>query len=474
LQKQPFVFFIQRCLEIDMENSKRNTFIQPMVWSAVLIVAVASLALTYRHWQPAANRFLMFIQNQQPDDGHDHPDEPGVMNQLPDTLMLSPEARKNIGLVTQRVKPADFEKFVSVPAMVVERPGRSQIEITAPMTGVVSHVFPLERALIDPGTLLFKLRLTHEDVVSAQAEFLNNLQLADVISKELQRLQAIGEGVLPGKRIVEQKYESDKVLAQLSAIRQSLILHGLSAQQVAEIEKTRQVLQTVTVEAPRFASIDENIEVTHRYHVQSIDVNRGQSVLAGQLLGILADHSLLYVEGQAFEDDAAKLLDVIASAATIPVVPSLGKRQAGEVLHLRVQSVADQIDRQSRALKFYLLLPNSSADSDPDSNFVAWKFRPGQRMEARIPTGIRLTNKIVVPSEGVVVEGPNAFVFEQNGNNFDRVDVQFLYRDRDNVVLENDGRLIGSTIAVSGAYEMHLALKNQSGGAIDPHAGHSH
>jgi len=34
--------------------------------------------------------------------------------------------------------------------------------------------------------------------------------------------------------------------------------------------------------------------------------------------------------------------------------------------------------------------------------------------------------------------------------------------------------LVGSTLAMSGAYEMHLALKNQAGGGVDPHAGHNH
>jgi hypothetical protein len=32
----------------------------------------------------------------------------------------------------------------------------------------------------------------------------------------------------------------------------------------------------------------------------------------------------------------------------------------------------------------------------------------------------------------------------------------------------------GEQYVVEGAYQMHLAMKNQSGGAIDPHAGHSH
>ena len=95
-------------------------------------------------------------------------------------------------------------------------------------------------------------------------------------------------------------------------------------------------------------------------------------------------------------------------------------------------------------------------------------------MEVRIPSGEPLVNKIVLPTDAVVVDGPNAFVFEQNGDFFDRLEVEVLHRDNRQVVIENDGSLLGATIATSGAYRMYLALKNEDGGGFNPHAGHSH
>ena len=398
----------------------------------------------------------------------------------PDTLTLSPIQWKNIGLTVGIVEPTDFVKVVSVPAIVVERAGRSQTEITAPMTGVVTQVYPLERQVVEPGVRLFDLRMTHEDVVTAQGEFLTQLQSLDVVNKELARLLNIGEGVIPGKRIVDQEYERDKVTGSLAALKQSLLLHGLSEEQVANIEQSRKVLRDVTVVAPPFADNHDHTQtgLDHHYHVQSITVNRGESVVAGQLLGVLADHCLLYVQGQAFEGDAARLAKASRNGAAVKVVPVSGIGRDNEALDLKVQSVSDQVDQNSRALKFYLLLPNQLMDH-PDSpsterTFVKWKYRPGQRMEVLIPTSDKLINKIVLPPDAVVIEGPNAFVFEQNGDNFDRIDVHVLFRDKNSVVLENDGKLVGSSIAMRGAYEMHLALKNQSGGAIDPHAGHNH
>ena len=432
--------------------------------------------MTYQQWMPSAKALVAFIQNRDLSASAKAIENVSA-NANPDTLTLSPIAWKNIGLVTGIVEASDYVKVVSVPAMVVERPGRSQIEITAPMTGVVTHVYSLERQAIRPGTPLFDLRLTHEEVVTAQSDFLSLLQGLDVINQELQRLQRIGEGVIPGKRIIEQEYKRDQAAASLGALRQSLLLHGLTNEQIANIEKTREVLKDVTVVAPPYSSNHEHAEIEHQYHVQSINVNRGESVIAGQLLGVLADHCLLYVEGKAFADDGNRLIAASQQNTTVQVVPISGNRNSKDVLNLKVQSVADQVDQQSRALKFYLLLPNQlvgDSVSQSQSQFVAWKYRPGQRMEARIPTSTVMKNKIVLPPDAVVIDGLKAFVFEQNGKNFDRIDVQVLYRDKESVVLENDGQLIGSPIAINGAYQMHLALKNQSGGAVDPHAGHQH
>ncbi len=451
------------------------SILKKLIWLAVLSSLGIGVWVSQSLWKPHTQRFMDYIQNKKADSDEDA--EETAPSETPDTLTLSPTAWKNIGLETASVRPRDFEKVVSVPAMVVERPGRSNNDITAPMTGVVTQVYPLERQAIEPGMALFDLRLTHEDVVTAQTDFLAGLQKLDVANQELGRLQNIGDGVVPGKRIIEQQYVKDNAQSEISARRQSLLLHGISEEQIATMEQTRKVLRLITVVAPDYPKNHEHEGSQHQYYVQSIDVSRGESVEAGQLMAKLADHCLLYIEGKAFEGDARRLVAASEKGSTIQVTPSSGDYELEEVLNLKVQSVANEIDQQSRALKFYLLLPNelsTPTSRSPEKQFVSWKYRPGQRMEAKIPTSSLMKNKIVLPPDAVVIEGPNAFVFEQNGGNFDRIDVQVLYRDKDNVVLENDGQLVGSIIAMNGAYEMHLALKNQSGGAIDPHAGHNH
>ncbi len=461
-------------------------------WMAVtsLLVVLAGLAATgatYPVWLPRVQELLAAREPDSTDapaghdhydhgDHHDHGDHGHAGHDEANLLELSEVAWKNIGLKTGVVKLQTYVRTVSVPAMVVERPGRSQAEITAPLTGIVTRVYPIEGEAIQPGRPLFDLRLTHEDLVTSQRDFLQLAQELDVVKREIARLDAVGDGVIAGRRVLEQEYEKEKIEAALHAQRQGLLLHGLSVEQIDAILSSRQLLPTLTVAAPPFDEDADHHDVAHVYHVQSLLVKRGQAVSAGQTLAVLADHCLLYVEGQAFEDDARRLIQAAREGWLIDVSTATDSRTGRETRQLKVFYVADQVDRESRALPFYLVLPNTlRRDEVSDGHrFVAWEFRPGQRMEVSIPIGQPWSNQIVLPPEAVVDEGAEAFVFEQNGNYFERVPVHVAYRDKDAIVVENDGQLVGSTLAMSGAYQMHLALKNQAGGGVDPHAGHSH
>ena len=85
------------------------------------------------------------------------------------------------------------------------------------------------------------------------------------------------------------------------------------------------------------------------------------------------------------------------------------------------------------------------------------------------------TAQIVLPVEAIAREGAESFVFQQNGKHFDRVPVHVRYRDSSHAVIASDGSLFpGDVVALRGAHQMQMALKNKSGGGVDPHAGHNH
>jgi cobalt-zinc-cadmium efflux system membrane fusion protein len=128
-------------------------------------------------------------------------------------------------------------------------------------------------------------------------------------------------------------------------------------------------------------------------------------------------------------------------------------------------------------LHFYVGLPNRlQRDSGPASSprYVDWAFKPGQRMQLRIPVE-RWQKRIVLPVAAVAQDGVESYVFRVNGRLFERQAVHVEYRDPLHAVIANDGSLFpGEQIALNAAQQLQLGIKNKSGGAIDPHAGHNH
>ena len=66
-------------------------------------------------------------------------------------------------------------------------------------------------------------------------------------------------------------------------------------------------------------------------------------------------------------------------------------------------------------------------------------------------------------------------MFQQNGRTFERIPVHVMYRDQSSIVIANDGSLFpGDIVALRNAHQMQMAVRNNAGGGIDPHAGHNH
>jgi multidrug efflux pump subunit AcrA (membrane-fusion protein) len=359
--------------------------------------------------------------------------------------------------------------------MVVERPGRSQIRISATLGGIVTKVFVIQGEAIAPQRDLFEIRLTHEELVSAQGELLKTTEQLDVINQEIKRLENISDGVIAGRRIVEQKYERQKMEALQRAQRQSLLLHGLSDSQIDDIIKTRQLLKTLTIRAPSHED-EEDCRGDHLFHIQSLLVQVGQQVAAGDTLAVLADHCELYIEGTAFEDDAERLRQAAATGADISADLLVQDRREHAISGLKLLYLSDQVDRESRVLHFYMKLPNKIVldRKDGPHQFLQWQFKPGQRVELRVPVE-KWTDRIVLPAEAVVSDGAESYVYLQHGKRFRQKPVHVEFRDQTSAVIANDGSVFpGDVIAAQGAFPIHQQLKNKSGGPIDPHAGHHH
>jgi multidrug efflux pump subunit AcrA (membrane-fusion protein) len=278
-----------------------------------------------------------------------------------DSVELSLQAQKNIDLKTVRIQLERFERTISVPGLIVERPGRSQIDVTAPVGGQVTRVYCIQGEAVMPGQALFDQRLTHEELVNAQSELLRAAEELDVIRREIERLSSVNiSGAVPGKTVREREYDQQKLTAVINAQRQSLVLHGLSSDQVNRIVQERKLLQGVTVLTPPFPADGHQQESDHPFHVQELKVRLGQYVDAGNSLCILADHHELFIEGRAFEQEIEHLHRAVRDGQPVSAELISSGRSNDSVKNLKIFYLSDTVDVAARMFPFYIRLAKAT------------------------------------------------------------------------------------------------------------------
>ncbi len=412
-------------------------------------------------------------------------------------LKLSPQARKNLGLVAKAAKPQSFWRSIQIPGVIVDRPGRSDRGVTSPAVGAVVQVHAFPGDTVKPGDRLFTLRLFSEYLQNTQSELFKATRETQLVKEQKARLaEAAKSGAIPESRIIELDNQIRRQGAAIQAYRQDLLTRGLNPEQIDAVTEGKFV-STIEVVAPpadfRFSIFDfqlndkndadpaaatsmvqiENqkskIENLPAYEIQDLKVDLGQQVQAGQLLSVLANHHSLYLEGHAFKQEAPILEQAARNGWPIQVEFAEDDREHWPALEqsFQIRHLANSIDPDSRTFDFFVPLTNQSRGYEKEGQtFVVWRFRPGQRVRLHIPVD-ELKDVLVLPSAAVVREGPEAYVFRQNGDLFNRIAVHVLYEDRLNTVLANDGSVTpGLYLAQSAASSLNRVLKAQAASGI--------
>jgi cobalt-zinc-cadmium efflux system membrane fusion protein len=441
------------------------------------------------------------------DDGHNH-----AAHQEIASLQLSPQSLKNLGLTSEYLQPiklSNFYRTVTIPSIIVAKPGRTNIQVSSPMIGIVQHVHAVSGEAVVQGDLLFEVRLTYEDLVDTQIQLLKNLSDLEVEKREIARLEEVTRsGAVASKLLLERQYASQKLESSITSQRAALKLHGLSEEQVDAIVRDRRLLRDLSIVAPGIdthSHDDNNLRLSERHFrpasfnsshffqgtaqpvampsappipmiIDQLNAAKGQGVQAGEMLCSLSDYSTLYIEGKAFEQDASAITAMAANDWPIEaIVPTVSGKES--LPGLKVAFVASAVDPQSRTLSFFVNLPNTIVRDErtpEQQHFVMWKYRVGQRLELRVPVDA-WEQQIVLPVDAAVKDGADWFVFQQNGDHFDRVPVHVKHRDQQYIVIENDGAIFpGDVVAQRSAHQMQMAIKNKSDAGADPHAGHNH
>src|SRR5262249_28861201 len=149
---------------------------------------------------------------------------------------------------------------------------------------------------------------------------------------------------------------------------------------------------------------------------------------------VLANHQELFVEGRGFKQEAALLARAAQEGWEVEAEFA---EEAGDwpkpAKGLTIRYLANAIDPASRTFGFYLPLSNQARTYTRDGRtYLVWRYRPGQRVRLRVPVE-KFEDKFVLPAAAVVREGPESYVFRQNGDFFERKAVHVIHEDRDAV-----------------------------------------
>jgi hypothetical protein len=213
------------------------------------------------------------------------------------------------------------------------------------------------------------------------------------------------------------------------------------------------------------------------FSIEKIDVFPGKMIQPGDDLCELAVHDELALTGLGFQRDSELIAQVLEHQW--PVSAVFEASENNELLRegMKIQYADNMVDADTHLFKFYIPLDNEVVRDMAGPNGVmyrSWRFKPGQRAQLLVPVE-HWNDKFVLPTEAVVKEGLDAFVFRQNGKLFERVPVVIAYEDDRHSVLAEGSRLsAGDVIAMNDAYQLNLALRKAEGGGGDAHAHHGH
>ncbi|MDB5389950.1 MAG: efflux transporter, family, subunit [Planctomycetaceae bacterium] len=401
-------------------------------------------------------------------------------------LKLSAQARKNLGLVSRAAKPQTYWRTIQIPGAVTDRPGKSDRGVTSPAVGIVSqvHVFPGDT--VHPGDRLFTLRLISEYIQSTQSDLFKATRETQLISEEKVRIEALAKtGTIPGSKLIELNQQLRRQQAAIEGYRQDLLTRGLNTDQIKGVTEGHFVASIEVFAPPALPESSASAELGNEklidngtkslaYEVQELKVDLGTQVQAGQLLSVLANHHSLYITGHAFKQDAPYLEKGAQNGWPIKVEFAEDDHEYWPTLNqtFQIRHLANSINTENRTFDFFIPLINQSRSYDQQGQtFVVWRFRPGQRARLHVPVE-ELKDVFVLPAAAIVREGPEAFVFRQNGDLFNRLPVHVLHEDRLSVVIANDGSVTpGLYLAQSGAASLNRVLKAQaaSGMRADVH-----
>ena len=444
------------------------------VSTIVVLSGLTAVAFTTR------DRWWPLLSPAKPPEASESPGEPVAPT---GKIIVNEQAQENLGLTAKPLKRQTFWRTITVPGMVVDRPGESDRNVTARLSGTVLDIAAKPGHTVTAGQTLFTLQLVGEGVQTAQRELATAAKELSIATANRDRVAVrVSEGVVPPASLVEPENQLKRATVQANGLRRQLKAFGLSAEQIGQVE-AGEFLTEITVPVPGRAADAKSDEPTAdpppptTFEVQELKVNLGETVQAGQTLCVLASHQKLAIEGRAFQDETPLLEQSVRGNWPVEVdfEEDAAAAEWGAVKQtFFIESVSNTIDPATRTFGFRLSLENQSRVVDGGTRKqTLWRFRPGQKV--RLLVRVQQMDKVfVLPPEAVTRDGVEAFVFSQNVNTFTRHPVRLLFRDRREVVIADDGTFPPGTFVVQSAAAQLNRMVKAGGTSGVPKGYHVH
>ncbi|MFQ5904775.1 MAG: efflux RND transporter periplasmic adaptor subunit, partial [Candidatus Binatia bacterium] len=253
------------------------------------------------------------------------------------------------------------------------------------------------------------------------------------------------------KRLVESKIAAQKeliaaenrhqaVLNEIEGLSQQLVLMGLPKEAVQRVRAEKSICT--------FAIISPISGVVAERHVVL-----GETVEPNKVIFKILDPSVVFVEGDAFEEALPRLR--IGQKARIRVAS-----YPGELFTGRISRFSPMIDPRKRTIRLWVEVKNRDGRLKPDL-FADMDIVVGGGKEV-----------LAIPVEALITTEGKSFAFVENEGSFRRTDLSLGVRD-DRYVEVKEGLRQGEHVVTDGKQQLYTQslMARQGGAAL---GGHGH
>ena len=353
-------------------------------------------------------------------------------------LRLSPDERRNIGLKTVVADLRPIEKVIRVAGTIKPLPDR-EAQVSSRVSGKIVGLFSNVGDTVKKSQRLAEVQSA--EIQKLQVDLLQADNKLTLAKAELERVQSLVESKIAArKELIAAQNQNQAVLNEIQGLEQQLILLGLPESAVKKIHLEKSIA-TFPVVAPIGGVIAER------------NVVLGESVEPSKVIFKVLDPSVVFVEGDAFEEALPELKVGQRVRIRLASYPE-------DVFTGKISRFSPMIDPQKRTLRLWVEVANPSG-----------KLKPNLFSEVNIVVGGG-EEVLAIPQEALIsTEGEN-FVFVEEKGSFRRADIVLGARD-DRFVEVKKGLLPGDHVVTDGKQQIYTkALMARQGGAAL--GGHMH